>query len=84
MTRSVSVESRIGTKGVARFAPRGRVFMKSRSFHAAKMLSARTGATTMIPGPSMNGMQHETMNISSIDSGTCGPTWCAQRTISSR
>jgi len=59
--------------GVVRFAPGGSVFMKSRSFQAAKMLSAKTGATTMIPGPSMNGMQRETMNINSIHGGQPEP-----------
>jgi hypothetical protein len=39
--------------GVERLAPRGRDFMNDKSFHAANRLSAKTGATTMIPGPSM-------------------------------
>ena len=84
MTRAVIADSFIGKNGVTRLAPRGRDFINDKSFHAARKLSAKTGATIMTPGPSMKGTLRDMTSISSIEVGTSGPTRCAQCTSSSK
>jgi hypothetical protein len=50
---------------------------------ASRTPSAKTGATTMIPGPRTPLTCRLMRSCSSTDAGTLGPTACAQRNTSS-